>query len=171
VASCQLDPLIPDVAHNVNILLYGRHWEPEEDEVSTHVRSMHLQGEAKERFNEIQQELSQLSTKFTNNVMDSTKAFKKLLTDKADVDGLPATALELASQTAKSEGHEKSTPEEGPWMFTLDIPSYQPVMTHAKNRCDPVCLNRLAVHEWEDEMLLRTMVRSRVVREWVNNGW
>lgn len=32
-----------------------------------------LQGEAKERFNEIQQELSQLSTKFSNNVLDATK--------------------------------------------------------------------------------------------------
>lgn len=43
------------------------------------------QGAAKERFNEIQQELSQLSTKFSNNLLDATKAFKKLLKDPAEV--------------------------------------------------------------------------------------
>lgn len=43
------------------------------------------QGSAKERFNEIQQELSQLSTKFSNNLLDATKAFKKLLKDPAEV--------------------------------------------------------------------------------------
>lgn len=92
------------------------------------------QGEAKDRFNEIQQELSQLSTNFTNNVMDSVKAYKKVVKDKQDVDGLPPTALEMASQAARSEGFNESTPEAGPWVFTLDIPSYQPVLTHAKNR-------------------------------------
>ncbi|EFN52299.1 hypothetical protein CHLNCDRAFT_139059 [Chlorella variabilis] len=93
-----------------------------------------LEGEAKERFNEIQQELSQLSTKFSNNVLDGTKAYKKLLTDKADVEGLPESALALAAQQAAKEGHEGATPEAGPWLFTLDFPSYFPVMTHAKNR-------------------------------------
>lgn len=93
-----------------------------------------LQGEEKEKFNAIQQELSKLSTKFSNNVLDGTKAFVKTITDKAEVDGLPASALALASQTAVSKGHEGSTAEEGPWVFTLDIPSYLPVMLHAKNR-------------------------------------
>lgn len=93
-----------------------------------------LEGEAKERYNAIQQELTQLSTKFSNNVLDSTKAFKKLITKKEDVDGLPESALGLAAQTAVKEGHEGATPEAGPWVFTLDFPSYFPVMTHAKNR-------------------------------------
>lgn len=55
------------------------------------------QGSDKERFNEIQQELSQLSTKFSNNLLDATKAFKKLLSDKADVEGLPASGAVLLS--------------------------------------------------------------------------
>lgn len=93
-----------------------------------------LEGEAKERYNAIQQELAQLSTKFSNNVLDATKAFKKLITDVKEVDGLPATALGLAAQQARSAGHEKATAESGPWLFTLDFPSYYPVMTHAKNR-------------------------------------
>ncbi|EIE24885.1 peptidase M3 family protein [Coccomyxa subellipsoidea C-169] len=93
-----------------------------------------LEGEAKERFNEIKQELSQISTKFSNNLLDATKAFKKLITDKADVDGLPASALALGAQQAENEGQKGATAEEGPWLFTLDFPSYQPILTHAKNR-------------------------------------
>jgi len=93
-----------------------------------------LEGEARERYNAIQQELAQLATKFSNNVLDATKAFKRVVTDKADVEGLPASALGLAAQTAKKEGHEAATPENGPWVFTLDFPSYFAVITHAKNR-------------------------------------
>jgi len=93
-----------------------------------------LEGKDKENFNEIQQELSKLSTKFSNNVLDGTKSFVKTITDKKEVDGLPASALALASQTAVSKGNEGATAEEGPWVFTLDIPSYLPVMLHAKNR-------------------------------------
>lgn len=63
------------------------------------------------------------------------QAYKKLITDVKEVDGLPATALGLAAQQARSAGHDKATAESGPWLFTLDFPSYYPVMTHAKNRC------------------------------------
>ena len=58
--------------------------------------------------------------------------------DKAEVEGLPESALALAAQQAQKEGHEGATPEDGPWLFTLDMPSYMPVMTHAKNRCSLV---------------------------------
>lgn len=92
------------------------------------------QGAAKERFNEIQQQLSKLSTKFSNNLLDATKAWKKLLTTKEEVDGLPESALGLAAQQAKEAGHEGATAEEGPWLFTLDFPCYQPVIAHSKNR-------------------------------------
>lgn len=80
------------------------------------------------------QELAQLSTQFSNNIQDATKAFKKLLTDPAEIDGLPPSALGLAAQTAAANGHESATAESGPWMFTLDMPSYVPVLQHAKNR-------------------------------------
>ncbi len=62
------------------------------------------------------------------------QAFKKLLTDPADVAGLPATSLGLAAQQAARDGHEGATAESGPWLVTLDFPSYFPVMAHAKNR-------------------------------------
>ena len=93
-----------------------------------------LEGEAKERFNQIQLELAELSTKFSNNVLDATKAFKLKLTDKKDVEGLPPSALGLMAQTAKAEGNEDATPENGPWVVTLDYPSYIPFMKYATNR-------------------------------------
>jgi oligopeptidase A len=75
-----------------------------------------------------------LSTKFSNNVLDSTKAYCKVLTDPSEVEGLPSTALGLAAQTARTRGHPDATPEAGPWAITLDFPSYMPVMQHAKSR-------------------------------------
>ena len=93
-----------------------------------------LEGEAKERFNQIQLELAELSTKFSNNVLDATKAFKLKLTDKKDVEGLPPSALGLMAQTAKAEGNEDATPDNGPWVVTLDYPSYIPFMKYATNR-------------------------------------
>lgn len=51
----------------------------------------------------------------------------------------PPAALALAAQQAIKEGHEGATPESGPWLFTLDMPSYFPVMTHAKNRWAAAC--------------------------------
>ncbi|OKH18438.1 M3 family metallopeptidase [[Limnothrix rosea] IAM M-220] len=93
-----------------------------------------LEGETKEKFNAIQLELAELSTKFSNNTLDATKAFKLKLTDKADVAGLPDSALSLAAQTARSEGEENATPEAGPWVITLDYPSYLPFLKYAENR-------------------------------------
>ena len=49
------------------------------------------------------QELEKLSQKFSENVLDATKKFEKLITDKKEIDGLPATALGLAAQTAVSK--------------------------------------------------------------------
>ncbi len=93
-----------------------------------------LEGETKERFNQIQLELAELATKFSNNVLDATKAFKLKLTQKEEVDGLPESALSLAAQTARAEREENATVEEGPWVITLDYPSYIPFMKYATNR-------------------------------------
>ncbi|NJK55843.1 MAG: M3 family metallopeptidase [Pleurocapsa sp. SU_5_0] len=93
-----------------------------------------LTGEARDRFNQIQLELAELSTKFSNNVLDATKAFKLKLTDKKDVEGLPPSALGLMAQTAKAEGDEDATLENGPWVVTLDYPSYVPYLKYATNQ-------------------------------------
>nr|DAD22195.1 TPA_asm: hypothetical protein HUJ06_023658 [Nelumbo nucifera] len=93
-----------------------------------------LEDAEREHFNKIQQELEKLSQKFEENVLDATKKFEKLITNKKEIDGLPATALGLAAQTAISKGHENATAENGPWVITLDAPSFMSVMQHARNR-------------------------------------
>jgi oligopeptidase A len=93
-----------------------------------------LEGEQRERFNAIQLELAELSTKFSNHVLDATKAFSLTLTDKDEVDGLPPSLLSLAAQAARAAGEEAATAENGPWRITLDYPSYVPFMEHSTRR-------------------------------------
>lgn len=93
-----------------------------------------LEDDKREQFNKIQQELEKISQKFGENVLDATKKFEKLIIDKKEIEGLPATALGLAAQTAVSKGHENATAEDGPWIITLDAPSFISVMQHARNR-------------------------------------
>jgi oligopeptidase A len=95
-----------------------------------------LAGADRERFNEIARELSQLSTEFSNNVLDATKAFSIVVTDKADVDGLPPTLLRLASHSYNEAAPTEppGSPETGPWRFTLEFPSYGPFLQHSRQR-------------------------------------
>ncbi len=93
-----------------------------------------LEGEKRDRFNAIQLELAELSTKFSNNVLDATKAFSMTLTSKDEVNGLPPSLLSLAAQAARAAGEENATPENGPWRITLDYPSYVPFMQYSTRR-------------------------------------
>ncbi|KAM2729072.1 hypothetical protein EV1_000509 [Malus domestica] len=93
-----------------------------------------LEDDKRDEFNKIEQELERLSQKFSDNVLDATKKFEKLITDKNEIEGLPATALGMAAQTAVSKGHENANAENGPWIITLDGPSFLSVMQHARNR-------------------------------------
>jgi len=86
-----------------------------------------LSAEKKQRYKEINQELSKLSSKYEENLMDATNAWTKLIRDEEDLAGLPESALAIARQTAESHN------EEG-WMITLQFPSYIAVMTYADNR-------------------------------------
>ncbi len=89
-----------------------------------HLSGVDLPPADKERFRQISQELSSLTSSFSENVLDATDAWSKHLGDDEALAGLPQTALDLARQTAEQRD------EEG-WMLTLDYPSYFPVMTYA----------------------------------------
>ena len=91
-----------------------------------HLSGIDLDKEARDRYKTIQQKLSKLQTKFEENLLDATHAWKKLITDKNQLSGLPESALALAEQTAKNEGKKG-------WLFTLEFPSYMPVMQYADN--------------------------------------
>ncbi len=86
-----------------------------------------LAPEHKARFKAIMQSLSQLQSKFQDNVLDATQAWKKHVTDPAELAGLPDSARSLMRQTAQREGLDG-------WLLTLELPSYLPVMNYADNR-------------------------------------
>ncbi|MEM1062353.1 MAG: M3 family metallopeptidase, partial [Planctomycetota bacterium] len=108
--------------------------------LSAELGGVGLDGEDREAFNKLAEEMSQLTTKFSNNVLDATKAFGMTLTDPADAAGFPATLRSVASQAHNDHvakdgvDGEPGTPEAGPWRITLDYPSYGPFMEHSRNR-------------------------------------
>jgi oligopeptidase A len=85
-----------------------------------------LEDDKKQRYGEIKSRLSELSSTFSNNVMDATLGWRKHIIDINELKGLPESALDAARQLAEQESLEG-------WLFTLDIPSYLPVMTYADN--------------------------------------
>jgi oligopeptidase A len=93
-----------------------------------------LQGDARTRFNAIQQELAELSTSFSNHLLDATKAFHLDLHQPEDIEGLPPSLLQIAAQAAREAGHDQATPEQGPWRITLDFPSVGPFLEHSRRR-------------------------------------
>ena len=86
-----------------------------------------LDQDARDRYKEIQQKLSQLSSQYSDNVLDATNAWHKQITDENLLEGLPESARSLAKQTAEQR-------ELDGWVFTLEFPSYYPVITYADNR-------------------------------------
>jgi oligopeptidase A len=93
-----------------------------------------LEGEAKERFQNIRLELAELSTRFGNQLLDATKVFGLDLKTREEIEGLPASFLEMAASAARAAGAAAATPEAGPWRVTLDGPSYLGFMKHATRR-------------------------------------
>ncbi|WP_431066725.1 oligopeptidase A [Methylotuvimicrobium sp.] len=86
-----------------------------------------LEPSQKQRYKEISQELSRLTSRFEENLMDATNAWSKLITDSDDLAGLPKSALAQAKQTAQAN-------QQNGWMITLQFPSFQAVMTYADSR-------------------------------------
>ena len=101
---------------------------------SAELSGVGLDGANRDRFNEIQLELANLSTQFSNHVLDATKAFSLTLHNLKDVTGLPDSLLAFAAQSAREAGAEDATPEAGPWRITLDFPSFGPFMQHSQRR-------------------------------------
>ena len=85
-----------------------------------------LEGEAKERYAQISARLSQLSSDFSNHVLDTTQAYFKPLTEQ-QLKGLPESSIELLKQYGQQRDLEQA-------VATLDIPSYLAIMTYADDR-------------------------------------
>lgn len=119
--------------------------QPQQKVVTDALRDFKLSGialdeTAQQRYGEIVTRLSELSSNFSNNVLDATHAFTVTITDESELAGLPQSAKDAAQELAQSK-------EQSGWLFTLDFPSYFPVMTYADN-----------------ESLRETMYRAYVTR-------
>ncbi len=90
-----------------------------------------LPEEQKQRYKEISQQLSLLTSRYEENVLDATNAWTKLIIDVNEIAGLPETALAQAKQSAEMF-HMKL--KKSGWLITLQYPSYIAVMMHADNR-------------------------------------
>ena len=86
-----------------------------------------LNDDDKKRYGEIVSRLSELSSSFNNNLLDATQAFTVNITNEDELAGLPESALAAAQELAKAT-------EKSGYLFTLDIPSYLPVMMYADNQ-------------------------------------
>jgi oligopeptidase A len=82
-----------------------------------------LDDAGKKQLAEIDVELTKITTKYSENVLDSTNAFELVVTDEAQLAGLPESARAAARQSAEAKGVAG-------WRFTMQAPSYIPVMTY-----------------------------------------
>jgi oligopeptidase A len=79
------------------------------------------------RYAELQQRLSELTTRFSENVLDATQGWWKQVDDEAELAGLPDHAVAAAKEAAKAK-------ELDGWVITLDFPAYYAVMAFADSR-------------------------------------
>lgn len=86
-----------------------------------------LPEDKKARYLEIQEKQSELSSRFSDNLLDATNDFTLIIENKSDLSGLPEDALQTAREAAAAA-------EKSGWLFTLKAPSYMPVMQFADNR-------------------------------------
>jgi len=92
-----------------------------------HLSGIDLPDEKKKRFREIRQQLSKLTSKYEENVLDATQAWSKHITDESLLAGLPDSALATAKQAAEAK-------ELDGWLFTLNFPSYYSIISYADDR-------------------------------------
>ena len=118
-----------------------------------------LPDEKKARLLEIQERLSELSSRFSDNLLDATNAFELRVEDKEELSGLPEDVLQAANMAAGGSG----------WLFTLKAPSYMPVMQFADNRAMREKMYRAYVTrasefgnpEWDNSPLMEEIIALR----------
>ena len=91
------------------------------------LRGVGLRGAEQEAFNAASQQLAELATTYSNHVLDATNGWSLLLTDEAQLAGLPASLRELLAQAAASEGQQG-------WRLGLDMPRVMPFLKYSARR-------------------------------------
>lgn len=106
--------------------------QPKQKAINNILRDFQLSGinlttEKQQRYGQITIRLSELGSTYSNNVLDASMGWSKLITDKADISGMPESWLSAAYARAadiKQDG----------WLLTLDMPTYLPLMTYCDNQ-------------------------------------
>ena len=135
--------------------------------VANELRDFRLGGaelppEKKARFRQVRERLAELTSRFSDNLLDSTDAFAHIETDSARVAGIPEDVLAAARKAAEDAG------EQG-WKFTLQMPSYLPVMQYASERSLREAMYRayvtraseLGKPEWDNTPIMAEILRLR----------
>ncbi|MCB1661401.1 MAG: oligopeptidase A [Pseudomonadales bacterium] len=110
---------------------YAKLSQAQRKHIDNTLRDFHLAGvdlpkAKKQRYAEIKKRLSELSSKFSENVLDATQAWSKLIEDAAELAGVPESALAAMQQAAKAKGKSG-------YLITLEFPSYFPLITYGEN--------------------------------------
>ncbi|MGD0498013.1 MAG: M3 family metallopeptidase [Bryobacteraceae bacterium] len=121
-----------------------------------------LDPDGKKRLKEMDVELTQLTTKFAENVLDSTNAFEFVTADPADLAGLPPSAVAAARASAARKGREG-------WRFTLQAPDTFAVMTYMDNasirrRVYEASSARGTQGDWDNRPLVRCILELRAAK-------
>jgi peptidyl-dipeptidase Dcp len=117
-----------------------------------------------ETLKKLNQEISKLVVKFSQNVLAETNDFKLVIDNEADLAGLPETVITSAAEMAKGDSLE------GKWVFTTQKPSMIPFLQYADNRdlrkkLYDAYLNRGNNHnEYDNNQVLADLVRLRADR-------
>ena len=121
-----------------------------------------LPDKQKARYLEIQERLSELSSHFSDNLLDATNDYTLVIENKDELSGLPDDVLQAAQEAA--QGASKTG-----WLFTLKAPSYGPVMQYADNRvlrekmyrASGTRASEFGKPEWDNTALMDEIVKLR----------
>jgi oligopeptidase A len=116
----------------------------------------------KQRFTEVREQLSALSSRFSDNLLDATNAYAHYVETADLLAGIPADVLQAAREAAAADGKTG-------WKFTLHAPSYMPVLQYADNRDLREALYRayatraaeFGKPEWDNTALIGEIVALR----------
>ena len=92
-----------------------------------HLAGVNLPESEKDKLLELKSSLSTLSTRFSNNVLDSTQEWQKIIIDVSKLSGVPKNSLSLMKQAAVRKDSEG-------YLINLEIPNYIAIMNHCDNR-------------------------------------
>ncbi len=121
-----------------------------------------LPEDKKARYLEIQERLAELSSRFSDNLLDATNDYTLVIENKDELSGLPEDVLQAAQEAAIAAGKTG-------WLFTLKAPSYGPVMQYADNRAlrekmyraSGTRASEFGKAEWDNTALMDEIVRLR----------